>query len=181
MPKRRVVIGFIGTTMDAGKLDSRWERWRPTVALCQHEDMLVDRLELIHDTHSAALAKRVAADIQAVSPDTVVRFNLMNLRNAWDFQEVFAAMLDFARAYHFDTEDEEYLVNITTGTHVDPDLLVPADRGALPAGAAAAAGLAEAVGGGGIPAATTSSTSTCRATTASPPASRRSGRRRRRS
>jgi transcriptional regulatory protein RtcR len=118
MPKRRVVIGFIGTTMDAGKLDSRWERWRPTVALCQHEDMLVDRLELIHDTHSAALAKRVAGDIQAVSPDTVVRFNLMNLRNAWDFQEVFAAMLDFARAYDFDTEDEEYLVNITTGTHV---------------------------------------------------------------
>lgn len=118
MAKRRVVIGFIGTTMDAGKLDSRWERWRPTVALCQHEDMLVDRLELIHDTHSAALARRVAGDIQAVSPDTVVRFSLINLRNAWDFQEVFAAMLDFARAYDFDTEDEEYLVNITTGTHV---------------------------------------------------------------
>ncbi|WP_395676071.1 RNA repair transcriptional activator RtcR [Inquilinus sp.] len=118
MAKRRVAIGFVGSTMDAGKLDSRWQRWRPTVALCQHDDLLIDRLELIHDTHSAALAKRIAGDIQAVSPDTVTRFTLMNLRNAWDFQEVYAAMLDFARAYDFDTEDEEYLVNITTGTHV---------------------------------------------------------------
>ncbi len=26
----------------------RWERWRPTVALCQQEDLLVDRLELLY-------------------------------------------------------------------------------------------------------------------------------------
>ncbi len=48
MARKRVVIGFLGTTLDIGKQQNRWQRWRPTVALCQHEDFLVDRLELIH-------------------------------------------------------------------------------------------------------------------------------------
>lgn len=117
MTKPRVVIGFLGTTMDAGK-ENRWERWRPTVALCQHEDFVVDRLDLIHDTHATALAARVEKDIAQVSPETQVRAHLMNLKDPWDFQEVYGAMRDFADAYPFDTESEDYLVNITTGTHV---------------------------------------------------------------
>jgi transcriptional regulatory protein RtcR len=117
MARRRVVIGFLGTTMDAGK-DNRWERWRPTVALCQHEDFLVDRLELIHDSHSEALAARVKGDIRQVSPETQVRRHVMNLTDPWDFQEVYSAMRNFADAYAFDAEAEDYLVNITTGTHV---------------------------------------------------------------
>jgi len=117
MARPRVVIGFLGTTMDAGK-ENRWERWRPTVALCQHEDFVVDRLELIHDNHATALAERVTADIAQVSPETQVRAHLMNLADPWDFQEVYGAMRDFADAFPFDAEAEDYLVNITTGTHV---------------------------------------------------------------
>ncbi|MBY6241833.1 RNA repair transcriptional activator RtcR [Methylosinus sp. Sm6] len=117
MARPRVVIGFLGTTMDAGK-DNRWERWRPTVALCQHEDFLVDRLELLHDDHAASLAERVARDIAQVSPETKVRAHILNFSDPWDFQEVYGAMRDFADAFPFDTEKEDYLVNITTGTHV---------------------------------------------------------------
>jgi transcriptional regulatory protein RtcR len=117
LAKRRVVIGFLGTTMDVGK-DNRWERWRPTVALCLHEDFVVDRLELIHDARSAPLAARVIADIAQVSPETQARPHVMNLVDPWDFQEVYGAMRDFADAYAFDPENEDYLVNITTGTHV---------------------------------------------------------------
>ncbi len=117
MPKRRVVIGFLGAVMDAGK-SNRWDRWRPTVALCQHEDFLVDRIEIIHDNHGAALARQVAADIEQVSPETTARLHLVNIKGPWDFQEVYAAMHDFARAYPFDPDAEDYLVNITTGTHV---------------------------------------------------------------
>ena len=69
MAKRRVVIGFLGTSLDIGKNSARWERWRPTIALCQHEDFQVDRLELIHDNHGTALAARVAQDIAQVSPE----------------------------------------------------------------------------------------------------------------
>lgn len=118
MAKRQVAIGFLGTNLDAGKWDNRWERWRPTVALCQHEDLVIDRLELLHDHHGTALAQRVARDIALVSPETQVRFHVVNLHDPWDFQEVYGALHDFARAFPFDTEAEDYLVHITTGTHV---------------------------------------------------------------
>ncbi|MCE9881958.1 RNA repair transcriptional activator RtcR, partial [Hafnia paralvei] len=36
----------------------------------------------------------------------------------WDFEEVYTAFLDFATHYPFDTDNEEYLIHITTGTHV---------------------------------------------------------------
>ncbi|MFL6658109.1 MAG: RNA repair transcriptional activator RtcR family protein, partial [Massilia sp.] len=38
--KRTVVIGFIGTQLDSGKGSGRWEKWRPTVALAQYEDVV---------------------------------------------------------------------------------------------------------------------------------------------
>lgn len=118
MASKRVVIGFLGTTLDVGGSDSRWQKWRPTVALCQHEHFLVDRLEIIHGRKSPALAERIRADIAMVSPETEVRFHLMDLKDPWDFEEVYGALHDFARAYAFDTEAEDYLINITTGTHV---------------------------------------------------------------
>jgi transcriptional regulatory protein RtcR len=118
MPPKRVALGFLGTTMDAGKSPDRWQRWRPTVALCQHEQFLIDRLDLIHSRSAAALAARIERDIAQVSPETEVRHHVMDLKDPWDFEEVYGAMHDFARAYPFDTEAEEYLVNITTGTHV---------------------------------------------------------------
>jgi transcriptional regulatory protein RtcR len=42
----------------------------------------------------------------------------MNIRDPWDFEQVYAALHDFARGYRFDTEAEDYLIHITTGTHV---------------------------------------------------------------
>lgn len=42
----------------------------------------------------------------------------VTINDPWDFEEVYAAFLDFATQYPFDTENEEYLVHITTGTHV---------------------------------------------------------------
>src|SRR5947207_2400514 len=40
------------------------------------------------------------------------------MKNAWDFEEVYGSLHDFARGYPFDPEKEDYLVHITTGTHV---------------------------------------------------------------
>jgi transcriptional regulatory protein RtcR len=116
--RRSTVFGFLGTTLDVGVQDRRWEKWRPTVALCQHDNLLVDRLELIHDRQHAKLADQIAADIATVSPETELRATIIELKDPWDFEEVYAALHDFARGYLFDTEAEDYLVNITTGTHV---------------------------------------------------------------
>ena len=35
-----------------GKGDKRWDKWRPTISMCQHDDLLIDRLELLFDNHS---------------------------------------------------------------------------------------------------------------------------------
>ncbi|WP_255992114.1 RNA repair transcriptional activator RtcR [Chitinolyticbacter albus] len=117
--KRTVVTGFVGTVLDyVGKGNQRWEKWRPTVGLCQQEDLVVHRLELLHDARSRGLFERLRRDIAQVSPETEVVSVEIALRDPWDFEEVYAALLDYARGYTFDTEAEDYLIHITTGTHV---------------------------------------------------------------
>lgn len=116
--KPRVVIGFLGSTLDQGKNPDRWQRWRPTVALCQHDDFLVNRLELLHARDHTALAVRIAKDVAQVSPETEVRRHIMDFKDPWDFEEVYSALHAYARAYPFDVDNEDYLVSITTGTHV---------------------------------------------------------------
>jgi transcriptional regulatory protein RtcR len=113
-----VVIGLIGTNLDSGDGAERWNRWRPTVSLCQHEELLIDRLELLHQRRESHLIETARADIRSVSPETEVRPHELAIRDPWDFDEVFGALHDFARAYPFDPEREDYLVHITTGTHV---------------------------------------------------------------
>lgn len=114
-----VVLGFVGSTLDASKFGpTRWNKWRPSVGLCMHEDLRVDRFELIHGGLHKGLVRYVTADIAGVSPETQVRPHLLDFANPWDFEEVYGKLLDFARAYPFDPEAEDYLVHITTGTHV---------------------------------------------------------------
>lgn len=117
--KPLTVIGFLGSTLDASKFGpSRWNKWRPTVGLTMHEDLRVDRLVLLHGTPHRRLAEYVAEDIASVSPETSVEMRLLDFRDPWDFEEVYGKLLDFARAEPFDPEVEDYLIHITTGTHV---------------------------------------------------------------
>ena len=116
--KPNVVVGFLGTTLDLGKTAERWQRWRPTVSLFQHDDLAINRFELIHARNHTALAELIAGDVTQISPDTRVRRHVMDLKDAWDFEEVYGALHDFARVYPFDPDTEDYLVHITTGTHV---------------------------------------------------------------
>ncbi|TDM06003.1 MAG: hypothetical protein C4K60_15150 [Ideonella sp. MAG2] len=118
MIKRNVVIGFLGTQLDGGMGPGRWEKWRPTVSLVQHEDTLIHRLELLYPTRYEALAKLLAQDMASVSPETEVRLVRMDLEDPWDFGEVYAALYDWARRYRFEPEQENYWTHITTGTHV---------------------------------------------------------------
>jgi len=117
-PRRIVVLGLLGTTLDRGKGPGRWEAWRPSIAACQHEDLLIDRFELVHQQRFQAVADTVSADIRQVSPETEVRPWLVKLGDPWDFEDVYGALHDFACAYPFDTDAEDYLVHITTGSHV---------------------------------------------------------------
>ncbi len=116
--KHNVAIGFLGVNLDSGRNPDRWARWRPSVDLCRQEDMTIHRFELLSDPKHRGQAETVKADIALVSPETQVIINEMEISNPWDLEEVYEALFDFVDLYRFNTEDENYLLNITTGTHV---------------------------------------------------------------
>lgn len=117
--KPTTVIGFLGSTLDAAKFGpSRWAKWRPSVALAMHEDLRVDRFLMIHGSAHRRLAEYVSEDIASVSPETRVERHVIDFADAWDFEEVYGKLLDFAASQPFDPEVEDYLIHITTGTHV---------------------------------------------------------------
>ena len=116
--RKTVAIGFLGTTLDAGRGAARWQKWRPSISLCQHEDLLIDRFEILHNGQTQTLVDRVTDDLQQVSPETEVCCNPVELKDPWDFEEVYGVLHDFARTYPFNTDAEDYLIHITTGTHV---------------------------------------------------------------
>lgn len=116
--RRKVVIGFVGSQLDSGKRSDRWEKWRPSLSLVQHEDLVVDRFELLYNGKFQDLAHHVARDMRTISPETTVVTHDIPIRDAWDFEDVYGALFDFSKRYPFDTEHEDYWIHITTGTHV---------------------------------------------------------------
>lgn len=58
------------------------------------------------------------SDIASTSPETTVNPCQLSIADPWDFGDVYGALFDFARAYPFNPEEEEYWIHITTGTHV---------------------------------------------------------------
>lgn len=117
--KHLTVIGFLGSTLDASKFDaSRWNKWRPSVAVAMHEDLRVDRFILLHGTPHRRLAEFITKDIASVSPETLVEPRLLDFKDPWDFEEVYGKLLDFAQGEAFDPDAADYLIHIATGTHV---------------------------------------------------------------
>lgn len=116
--KKTIVIGFVGTTLDQGTKPERWHRWRPTLSLLMHDDLQVDELHLLHDRRHNNLVGNISKDSEQLSPNTQVTRHKVNIRDPWDFADVYGALYDFVRDFKFDTESNDYLLHITTGTHV---------------------------------------------------------------
>lgn len=115
---KNIVLGFLGTKLDSGTTDKRWERWRPTVSVVAHADFPVDRLELfLTNPDHVELAQHIAEDVSQVSPHTEVVAHVLDVADPWDFPSVYGALHDFARNYAF-ADDANYHVHLTTGTHV---------------------------------------------------------------
>lgn len=112
------MIGLLGTMLDRGTFPNRWDKWRPSVDLFRHDDLVFDRFELLVERQFHKLAAVVKADIESLSPETTVVLHEVSFRDAWDFADVYGALRDFVDDYSFDEEREDYLVHITTGTHV---------------------------------------------------------------
>jgi len=120
MPKSRplVALGLLGPTLDAGNDNKRWNRWRPTIGLHMQSDLVISRFEMLHQRRFDRLAETISEDISQVSPSTTVTSRHIEFSDAWDFEDVYGALWGFARGYAWKPEEEDYLVHITTGTHV---------------------------------------------------------------
>lgn len=118
MPRPLVVIGLLGPTLDAGRDGKRWARWRPSVGLHQQPDLLISRFEMLHQRRFDRLGEGLATDIVQVSPQTEVVRRHVEFADPWDFAQVYAALWSFAASYAWKPDEEDYLVHITTGTHV---------------------------------------------------------------
>jgi transcriptional regulatory protein RtcR len=113
---KTVVIGLFGTVLDATRSAKRWKRWRPTVSLFQHEDLLIDRLDLLGP--ASAETDILVDDIHHLSPSTEVALVPFDVADPWDFEAVYEALLTYAEGRTAEHEDTRTLVHITTGTHV---------------------------------------------------------------
>ena len=114
------VISYIGVVLDfkAGKSDRRWQLWRPNVALCHQKDFHVDRLHLLVEKKYDEMNQFIVDDIHAVSPDTEVVLEYIEVDDPWNFESVYASLFDLAERMEFHPEKEDYYVHLSTGTHV---------------------------------------------------------------
>ncbi|MEX3983768.1 RNA repair transcriptional activator RtcR [Paraburkholderia sp. EG287A] len=118
MKRKKVVIGFLGTKLDSGATDKRWERWRPTVALFGHESFAPDALELLtFNGDFPPIVEQVKADVLSLRPETEIRTHALDVSDAWSFEQVYGALHEFAKGYTF-RDDTDYYVHLATGTHV---------------------------------------------------------------
>lgn len=118
MSRPLVVISILGTVLDAGYAPTRWEKWRPTVALARQDDFIIDRLILLVSPRWEKLQRVIEADIMQVSPSTHVESVRIDWDNPWDFEEVYGRLHALATELALDPEEHDVAVNITTGTHV---------------------------------------------------------------
>ncbi len=115
--KGYTVVSFLGAQLDRGSGD-RWGSWRPNVAMCQHDDLLVSRLVLMTDRRFNKLYDRVVEDIALVSPETKVERCDFGVRDPWDFEQVFDRLYGISQDLTFEPGSDDLLVHMTTGTHV---------------------------------------------------------------
>src|SRR5262249_51621210 len=117
MAKEIVVIGMLGSSMDGGDGPERWDRWRPSVAVCQQEDLVVKRFEVLYQKRYERLARTIIDDIGSVSPETMVRSTRLEFNAPSGLEEGYRALHDFAPQQKFHTAPGGQLSHITTATH----------------------------------------------------------------
>src|SRR5690606_20645045 len=93
-------------------------RWRPSISLGLHDSLPIDHFILLHQKRYEELATLVKEDFQSISPNTRVEPIVVDIENPWDLENVYTALHEFSTNTTFDPEHNDYLVHITTGTHI---------------------------------------------------------------
>ncbi|MDQ3223705.1 MAG: RNA repair transcriptional activator RtcR family protein, partial [Gemmatimonadota bacterium] len=117
--RRRVAFSYLGVKLDARKKEEqqseRMKHWRPTVALCHH--LQPDALVLIHEPRFEDLAKTVAEDAKAAHPGLAVELAPIQLKDAWDFAQVYDALHRLFGSRSYSDATAEHFVHLSTGNN----------------------------------------------------------------
>lgn len=116
-----ILISLLGSTLDGnGKARglSRWNIWRPSVALAMQNDLHFDRYHLIYQPKFEGLKERIVEDIKQCSPSTEVIPEALTMEDPWDFEEVYSKLYEYSRNHDFSGENDNCYIHITTGSHV---------------------------------------------------------------
>ena len=114
-----VIIGVLGARLDHGGLGNRrWKRWRPNISMLLQQSIEISEFILIYHENEIELAELTLADMAKLSPNTKMHSHQVDYADPWDFEQVYSQLHDFTRQQNFDAEKNNYLVHITTGTHV---------------------------------------------------------------
>ena len=118
---KTTAISVLGTQKDAhgGAGKARWDTWRPSIGLVQQDELPIDELHIIYNKAYKDLAERIKADIRSVSPGTKVVLDNIELKDPWDFEEVYSKFYDYSKSPCFHEEKTSYYIHISTGSHVE--------------------------------------------------------------
>ena len=107
--KELVVIGFLEVFSTAAKVKSAGKNGGQVFHSPDSRSCPISRIELICDPKFRDLARICAQDIRSLSPNTEVRIAELGFSDAWDLEEVYGGLYDYARQYPFDLDSEELL------------------------------------------------------------------------
>jgi len=115
---KNIIFSIFDPEWDGGDPEDRWQRWRPTVSLLSHKDLIIDQLELIVQTPFMNMALVAIDDMKSLSPSTKIIIREVKFIDPWDFEEVYAVIHDISDSYTFSPELNNYYIHMSTGTHV---------------------------------------------------------------
>lgn len=111
------LIGFLGIQKDSRGYDERrWKRFRPSVGLCMQKDLSFKNYYILYQSKFINQLNFLMADIKTVAPEINVIPVVIDFDDLFDPVEALEKQLAFVSGL---SDDEEYLINLTTGTHTN--------------------------------------------------------------
>lgn len=113
------IVSILGQRLDnTGFGRKRWFRWRPTMSLLMHHEFQVDELVLLYNKKDEKLLDVTMRDAKELCLNIKITPYEVEYDDAWDFEQVYSQLHDFAQDFTFNPEQNNYYFHITTGTHV---------------------------------------------------------------
>lgn len=111
------LIGFLGVDKDSrGFNDKRWSRFRPSIAICAHEELNISNYYIIYQNKFKDKLEFLVSDIKSINPKINIIPVEINFSDIFDPMETLEKQLEFVSSLD---EEQEYLINISTGTHTN--------------------------------------------------------------